>query len=66
MSSAASGKCAGAEALVLLRPGGAALTGLRVSSCLRTGSPDKARRAPPPGNAPGLRHWRCFVPVALR
>ena len=55
----------GLDALALLLPGGAALTGLRVHRRLRTGSPEKARHAPPPGTVSGLMHWRCCFPVAL-
>ncbi|WP_185930815.1 hypothetical protein [Klebsiella huaxiensis] len=39
MRSIASGKYAAAEALALFRPGGAALTGLQISSRLRARSP---------------------------
>nr|WP_287859802.1 hypothetical protein [Klebsiella sp.] len=31
-----------------------------------SGSPNKTRQAPPPGDVPNLIRWRCFVPVALR
>ncbi|MDU7681293.1 MAG: hypothetical protein E7K13_05750, partial [Klebsiella grimontii] len=43
-------------------PGGAALTGLRVNSALRGGSPDR-RIAPPPGNVPGLTNRRGISPA---
>ncbi len=65
-SSAASGRCAEPDTLALLRPGGAALTGLRAHRRQQAGSPNKTRQATPPGDVPNLIRWRCFVPVALR